>query len=229
MNETKVPENKAYKVTLILLVGLAAFSTAMKDLNRLQEIVSSVREFTSQSRGADVAMLNVDSIPASESCPNDSPELINSSAESGSSDDIARPRGLEIESVAYEAVTEPEVGGNVELVSSRKVNRNVPNLARAKYAPARNLKTETSAKRRDGSWPAHFEFKTSDRTVTLDLPVTMLTHIKADGFEAELSREFPQSLLGRINRKQSHGKTDNVRREVMIKRFERSYGSRRAS
>ena len=36
MNETKVPENRAYKVTLILLVGLAAFSTAMKDLNRLQ-------------------------------------------------------------------------------------------------------------------------------------------------------------------------------------------------
>ena len=58
MNETKVPENRAYKVTLILLVGLAAFSTAMKDLNRLQEMVSSVQEFTSQWRGTDLVMLN---------------------------------------------------------------------------------------------------------------------------------------------------------------------------
>lgn len=224
MNETKVPENKAYKVTLIVLVGLAAFSTAIKDLNRLQEIVSSVREFTSQSRGTEVAMLNVDSIPANESCPNDSPE-INASTESGSSNDNAQASGIEIERIVYD---EPEIGGNVELVSSRKVNRNVPNSARAKYALAKNLKAEISAKHQDGNWPAHFEFKTSARTVTLDLPVTMLTNIKAEALEAELSRDLPLSLLGRINRKQSHGKTDNVRREV-IKRLERSYGSRRAS
>ena len=95
MNETKVPENRAYKVTLILLLGLAAFSTAMKELNRLHEMVSSVQEFTRQWRGTDLVTLNEkpsstqETVSTNESCPNDSSPLINSSAESGLSDRIA--------------------------------------------------------------------------------------------------------------------------------------------
>lgn len=228
MNQTKVPENRAYKVTLILLVGLAAFSTAMKDLNRLHEMISSVQEFTSQWRGNDLVTLNEKPISTNESCPNDSPQLVHSSAESGSSDGIAPARGIEIERMDYETITEPEVGGKVELVASKKANRNMPQLARAKYAPTRNLKEEISAKRRDSHWPARFEYKTFDRTVTLDLPITMVSDIKADALETEVSPDFPLSLLGRINRKQSHGKTDNGRREFMLKRFERNNSSRRA-
>ncbi len=66
-------------MTLILLLGLAAFSTAMRELNRLQEMVSSVHGFTSQWRGADLVTLNEKpvsiqgTIPAIESCPKDSP------------------------------------------------------------------------------------------------------------------------------------------------------------
>ena len=230
MNKNKVPENRAYKVTLILLVGLAAFSTAMKDLNRFQEMVSSVQEFTSQWRGTELVMLDVESISTNESCPNDIQQLINSSAESDSSDGIAPARGIEIERNDYETITEPEVGGKVELVARKKASRNVPHLARAKYAPARHLNEEISAKRRDIHWPARFEYKTFERAVTLDLPMTMVTDIKTDALETEVSPDFPQSLLGRINRKQS-GKTDNGRREfmLMLKRFERSNTSRRAS
>lgn len=232
MKETKVPENRAYKVTVILLVGLAAFSTAMKDLNRLQEMASSLQEFASQWRGTDMVMLNTESlstiIPTTESCPNDSPELINSSGESGSSDGIA-PVSIDIERIDYETISEPEVGGKVELVASKKPNRNLPHLARAKYAPARNVKDEMFAKFRDGHRPVHFVYKTADRTVTLDLPITMLTDVKADALEPEVSPDFPLSLMSRINRKQSHGKNDNGRREIMIKRFERSFSSRRAS
>ena len=232
MNKSKELENKAYKVTLIVLVGLAAFSTAMKDLNRLREMVSSVHEFTSQWQGTDLVTLNDKTIstPISTagSCPNKSPELINPSAETGASDDTAAPTDTEIESIDSD-ITEPEVGGKVELLASRKMIRNVPQLARARYSPARTLKEEISAKRRGGHWPAHFEFRTKDRVVTLDLPLTMMTDIKADDFEAEVSPDFPLSLLGKTNRKQSHGKTDNGRREIMIKRFERSFSSRRAS
>jgi len=235
MNENKEPENRAYKVTLILLVGLAAFSTAMKDLNRLQEMVSSVQEFTSQWRGTDLVTLNektistpiLTPISTNESCPNS--ELINSSAESGSREGIAPATGIETENVDCDTIAEPEVGGRVELVARRKANRNAPHLALAKYSPVRSLKEEISVKGRDGHWPARFEFKTSDRTVTLDLPITMLTDIKADALETEVSPDFPLSALRRINRKQSHPKTDNGRREFMLKRFERSFSSRRAS
>jgi hypothetical protein len=234
MNKTKEPENRAYKVTLILLVGLAAFSTAMKDLNRLREMVSSVQELTSQWRGTDLVALYEKPISTpfsapiltNESCPNDSPQLINSSAESGSKG-IAPSRDIEIDSVDYETITKPEVGGKVELVGSRKANRSVPHLARARYGSTRSLKVEI-AKRRDGHWPAHFEFKTPDRSVNLHLPLTMLTRIKADAPDTEVSLEFPLSL-DKINRKQPLGKTDYGRREFMFKRVERSLSSRRAS
>jgi hypothetical protein len=230
MKETKVPENKAYKVTLILLVGLAAFSTAVKDLNRLQEMVSSFQEFTSQWRGTDLVTLNDKPISTSESCPKDGMQRINFSAESGLSDGVALVRGIEIERIDYETIDEPEVGGKVEPVGSKKVNRKVPPLARAKYAPARNLKkVEISAMRRDGHWPARFEYKTFDRTISLDLPMTMVTDFKADALETEVSPTFPLNLLGRLSRKQPHGKTDNGRREFMLKRFERINNSRRAS
>jgi hypothetical protein len=189
MNETKVPENRAYKVTLILLVGLAAFSTAMKDLNRLQEMVSSVQEFTSQWRGTDLVTLNEKPVSTNESCPNDAPQLVNSPAE-GSTDGIVPARGIEIERIDSETITDPAVGGKVELVASRKANRNVPHLARANYAPARNLKQEISAKLRDIHWPARSEYKAFDRAVTLDLPMTMITDTKADDFEPEVTQRF---------------------------------------
>lgn len=229
MNDTKVPENRAYKVTLILLVGLAAFSTAMKDLNRLREMASSVQEFASQWRGTDLVTLNEKpiSIPNTGSCPH---ELINRGSESGSSDAIAGAN-IDVES-DYETITQPEFGGNVELFVSTKPNRDVPRLARAvasRNAPARNSKAEMSAKLRDGHWPVRFEYKTDDRAVTLDLPITMLTRIKADALDPDGSPDSPLSLLGKINRKQWQGKSDNIRREFMIKRFERSFSSRRAS
>ncbi|MFN2510772.1 MAG: hypothetical protein ABR568_04935 [Pyrinomonadaceae bacterium] len=237
MNKTKQLENKAYKVTLIVLVGLAAFSTAMRDLNRLREMVSSVHGFTSQWQGTDLVMLDDTTIstPVSTpfsptgSCPNKSLEPINSAAGSGESDGTSQATDNEIDSIDYDTVNQPELGGKAELLASTKMNRNVPQLARARYAAARTPRNEISARRRDSDWPAHFEFKTNDRVVTLDLPLTMIHDMKADDFEGEVSPDFPLSLLGRTNRKQSHGKTDNGRREIMIKRLERSFSSRRAS
>lgn len=226
MNETKVPENRAYKVTLILLVGLAAFSTAMRDLNRLKEMVSGVQEFTSQWRGTDSVARNERPISTHESCLNDIQDLIKPAVDSGSSDSVASVSGGEMDMIDCETTSEPEVGGKVELVANRKSNR-IVHLARAKYAPARNLVEEISAKRRDGHW-SRFEYKTFDRAITLDLPMTMVTEIKAD-LENEGSPDSPLSLLGRISRKQSHGKTENGRREFMIKRLERVTNSRRAS
>jgi hypothetical protein len=228
MNENKVPENRAFKVTLILLVGLAAFSTAMKDLNRLQVMVGSVQEFTSQWRGTDLAMLNVDSITANKLCPNDSRQLINSFPESGVRDGNAQAIGNEIEGIDCETIAEPEVGGKVEPVVNMNATRSAPRLGRARNVPTRNLKDEISARRREGHWPVRFEYKTFDRSVTLDLPMTMITDIKADALETD-SPDFPVSLLGRMSRKQLHGKTDNGRRELILKRFERNISFRRAS
>jgi hypothetical protein len=235
MNESKIPENRAYKVTLILLLGLAAFSTAMRELNRLHEMVSSVHEFTSQWRGTDVVTPSEKSISSPEtisdkqSCPKDNPHLINSSVESGLGDLVAAATNGDVDTMDYKPITEARIGAKVDLIAGRRANRNVPLLARAKNAPARNPKQEISAIRRDGNWPARFEYKTVDGRVTLELPMTMVTHIKADAFETEPTPDVVLRWLGKLDRKQSHGKNETRRRELMIKRFERNTSSRRAS
>ena len=234
MNETKKTENRAYKVTLILLLGLAAFTTAMKELNRFHEMVSSVYGFTRQWRGADLVTLKEKpasiqgTIPAIESCLNDSPSAINSSAESGLSGLIAAATDGYVESMAYNPIAEPEVG-KVDLVAGRRANRNVPQLSRPRFAPARNLKQEVSWIRPDSNWPARLEHKTLDRRVTVQLPMIMVADIKPDAFENEVSPEFLLGLLGKIDRKHSRGKAETRKRELIIKGIERSISSRRAS
>lgn len=220
MSETKVPENKAYKVTLILLVGLAAFSTALKDLNNLQDMVSSVRDFSTKWRGTDLAMLNVESVPIIESCPDNRTHPIESSDESDSIESVVPDRG--IESVWG---SEPEVGGKVEMVASRRADHRMA-VTRARHTLARNAVKELSAKRRDGGWPARFEFKTFDHVVTLDLP---LNSGDIEAFETGMPRDVSLGLLRKVNRKQTHGKIENGSREFILKRFERSISTRRAS
>lgn len=230
MKNSKVPENRAYKVTLILLLGLAAFSTAMKDLNRLQELVSSAQEFTNQWRGADLTAANDKAVSTVEdSCPNDAAHLANSSAESGSNASVAAGTAIDIERIDGDSIAESAVGGNVEMVALRKANRSGSRLARPKYSRAKTLKGETSAKSRHGNWIERFEFKTVDGHVTLDLPVTVFTDIKAAAFDAEASSDFPLSLLGRNSRKQPSGRTGNGRRELILKRIEGSSSLRRSS
>lgn len=54
MNEMKPisnSRNNMYKVAIILLLAYAAFSSAMKDLNRLQEVAGNVQEITSDGLG----------------------------------------------------------------------------------------------------------------------------------------------------------------------------------
>jgi hypothetical protein len=235
MNETKKPENRAYQVTLVLLLGLAAFTTAMKEQNRLHQMVSSVHEFTRQWRGSDLVTLKESPVsiqgttPTIESCPNDSPSATNSSSESGLSGLIAAATDGYVERMDYETITEPEIGAKVELVAGKRVNRNLPRSARPRFAPARNLKEEMSWIRPDSNWRTRFEHKTLDRSVTVQLPMIMVADIKPDAFENEVSPDFLLGLLGKIDRKQWRGKAETRKRELIIKGFERSISSRRAS
>lgn len=228
MNNSKVPENKAYKVTVILLLGLAAFSTAMKDLNRLQELVSSAQDLTDKWRGADVIALNEKTISTVEdSCPNDPSQLATSSDDSDSSDSVAAGTAIDIERIYGDSIAEPAVGGNVEVAALRKANRTVSRLShfRLRYDQAKSLKVETSAKIRHGDWPQRFEFKTFDRQVTLDLPITVFPDIKGAAIDAENSSHFPLSLLGR---KLPSARSGNGRRELILKRLEANTSLRRA-
>jgi hypothetical protein len=58
MNRNRSSEKSGCKIILILLIALAALSNAMKDLNRLQELTSSLQEVTSEWLGDGLITVN---------------------------------------------------------------------------------------------------------------------------------------------------------------------------
>ena len=228
MNQTKAPEHKAYKVTLILLVGLASFSTAMKDLNRLQELVSGVQGFTNKWRGTEVVTRN-EKQTAVASTQAVSCQQGNSSTPSAGEQLIAAATGTGTEMLDYDEMSEPEIGGGVELLSSKATNRSMARVSRTRYIPAKSLRGEFSARNGDKHRPAHFEYKTFDRVVSFDIPMSLFHDIKADENEIPVAAQVPMSLLNRISRRQSRSKSDNGKREFIFRTIERNVAARPAS
>lgn len=228
MNQTKAPEHKAYKVTLILLVGLASFSTAMKDLNRLQELVSGVQGFTNKWRGTEVVTRNETQTPGASSQAV-SCQQGNSSTPSAGEQLIAAATGTGTEMLDYDEMSEPEIGGGVELLSTKATNRTTARVTRTRYTPAKSLRGEFSARSGDRHRPAHFEYKTFDRVVSVDIPMSLFHDIKADESEVPVAAQVPVSLLNRINRRQFRGKSDNGTREFIFRTIERNVAARPAS
>lgn len=228
MNQTKAPEHKAYKVTLILLVGLASFSTAMKDLNRLQELVSGVQSFTNKWRGTEVVTRNErqTAVASSEAV---SCQQGNSSTPSAGEQLIAAATGTGTEMLDYDEMSEPEIGGGVELLSTKPPNRSVSRVSRTRYIPVKSLRGEFSARSGDRHRPAHFEFKTFDRVVSVDIPMSLFHDIKADESEIPVAAQVPVSLVNRFNRRQFRGKSDNAKREFIFRTIERNVAARPAS
>lgn len=225
MNQTKAPEHKAYKVTLILLVGLASFSTAMKDLNRLQELVSGIQGFTNKWRATEVVTRNEKETPSQAvSC-----QQGNSSAASAGEQLIAAATGAGTEMLDYDEMSEPEIGGGVELLSSKATNRSMARISRTRYLPAKNLRGEFSARSGDRHRLAHFEYKTFDRVVSVDIPMSLFHDIKDEESEIPVAAQVPVSLLNRINRRQLRGKSDNPKPEFIFRTIERSVAARPAS
>lgn len=228
MNQTKAPEHKAYKVTLILLVGLASFSTAMKDLNRLQELVSSVQVFTNKWRGTEMVTRNEKQTPVASSQAV-SCQQGDSSTPSAGEQLIAAATGTGTELLDYDEMSEPEIGGGVELLSTKASNRSMARVSRNKYIQSKSLRGEFSARSGDKHRPAHFEYKTFDRVVSVDIPMSLFHDIKADESEIPVAAQVPVSLLNRFNRRQFRGKSDNGKREFIFRTIERNVAARPAS
>lgn len=61
-------ENKAYKVALILLIGLAVLSGARKDLNELRSLASDVHAFTNHWLGGIMPLVHARPVATAEVC-----------------------------------------------------------------------------------------------------------------------------------------------------------------
>lgn len=128
----QAPEKIRYKVIIILLVGLVAYSTAMRDLNRLQEMVSSIQEVATGWLDAGLVTANAKDKHAGEvSC---SSSLLQSdfAADFRWSGRVAPGLAIEIKGLNGEIKAEPATGSDVEVVASKRSNRSDPNSVEIK-------------------------------------------------------------------------------------------------
>ncbi len=124
---------------------------------------------------------------------------------------------------------EPEVGGQAEVLANSPAKRSMLRTTVVRPVASRFFKPETLAKIGRQPRPANVEIKTFDREVTFDLPMTVVSDFKADSLSADKLSEFPLSLLGKIGRKQLHGKSENARRELILRRLDGNISLRRSS
>jgi hypothetical protein len=128
MTEMKPISNsrsKAYKVAIILLVAVAAYSSAMKDLNRLQELAGNIHEFTTELLGG-LPIVHAAAMPlAGNSCANVGPEA-NSVEGFRWNGRVAPGASIEIKGVNGDISAEPNASGNVEVLANKKARRDDP-------------------------------------------------------------------------------------------------------
>jgi hypothetical protein len=215
MQSNKSPESKGFKVTLIVLLGLAAFSSAMKDLNHIRLFVGSVQEFTGSWSHADGLLASNQGVVSNDerSCSSEPMHLAKTS--------------FDIDVEADEDGIEPEVGGEAEVAANRMATLSEPRLSANKSA--RVLKGGIFARSKHARWADIVELKNSNQEVTFDLPTFVLTETKAAFSDTDKVPEFPLSLLDKANRKQTDVKTHNLLREWLLRRIDGNINVRRSS
>ena len=130
---TQTPEKKRYKFVLILLVGLAAYSSAIRDLNNLKETVAGIYEFTNSWIDAGLITANAKHISAEETSCTASALLTQGSApEFRWKGRVAPGLSVEIRGINGDISAEPASGDEVEVVANRKAARSDPNSVNLK-------------------------------------------------------------------------------------------------
>ncbi len=123
---TQAPEKMRYKVIIILLVGVAAYSTAMKDLNRLQELVGSVQEVASGWLDAGLVTANAkDTYVGEVSCSNNILQS-ESATEFRWSGRVAPGLAIEVKGINGDIKAEAANRAEAEVVALKRSTHNDP-------------------------------------------------------------------------------------------------------
>lgn len=118
-NGTSNKQGKSYQVVLILLVGLAALSSATKDLDRLKEFTAGMHEIVSgwSERGGFTVSAAVAS--PSESCSEPNAQQKTSTSDFHWQGQIAAGKAIEVKGLNGDISAEPSLGGQVEVVAQK--------------------------------------------------------------------------------------------------------------
>lgn len=117
--------SKSYKVAIILLVSVAAYSSAMKDLNRLQELAGNIHEVTADLLSG-LPTVHAATVRWSSSCSSVVPDR--NSVEGFRWNGRVAPGGaIEIKGIHGDINAEPSTSGDVEVLANKKARRSDPN------------------------------------------------------------------------------------------------------
>lgn len=136
MNNTQgnqTGERKSYRVILLLIVGLAAFSTAMNELNQLQSLTMETGRLLSYWSDNVVPTVNASAPVVSSSCfTNFVPQNVSHSDEFRWNGNITAGGSLEIKGINGEIVADSAGGPEAQVVALKKSRRGDVNLVHIK-------------------------------------------------------------------------------------------------
>jgi DUF4097 and DUF4098 domain-containing protein YvlB len=129
----QMQEKKWYKVILVLFVGLAAFSSAMKELNEFQTLTTQASQFVAEWVGVVMPTADAHALPTVEICSN--AVVAQSSAKADEfrwNGRVAPGSALEIRGINGDISAEPATGSEVEVVALKKSRRSDVNSVEIK-------------------------------------------------------------------------------------------------
>ena len=130
---TQIQEKKFYRVILVLIVGLAAFSSAMKELNEFQALTTEAGQFIAEWAGVVVPTANARALTTVEVCPNAAIARTSDKADEFHwSGRVAQGAAIEIKGISGDIVAEPATGDDVQVVALKKSRRSDVNSVEIK-------------------------------------------------------------------------------------------------
>src|SRR5882762_2799638 len=129
MKNTKLNQSqgkKSYRTILILLVGLAALSSTVKELNQLRALVTEVAQFVGEWGSVVVPTANARTVTRVET----SADATSQNARSDEfrwSGRIAPGAAVEIKGINGDITAEPATDGDVQIVAVKSSRRGDPN------------------------------------------------------------------------------------------------------
>jgi hypothetical protein len=135
LNQTQ--SKKSYRTILILLVGLAALSSTVKELNQLRALVTEVAQFVGEWGGVVVPTANARTVTRVENCSAHATSQNARADEFRWSGRIAPGAAVEIKGINGDITAEPATGSEVQVValkSSRRSDLNAVELKVVEHA-----------------------------------------------------------------------------------------------
>lgn len=120
-------EKIGYRVTLLLLISVASLSSAVKDLNRMQEVAGGAVHLVSGWLDAGVVTANAKSVSSGENSCSERLDAVNSTEEFRWKGRLAPGKAIEIKGLNGDIDAEPAAGDEIEVLANKKARRSDPN------------------------------------------------------------------------------------------------------